>query len=109
MWFAALSLAAGCAFAQTTNKSDLLANFTGTVVSITKSDIALQGDAGNALVFSVSRHTKFLRAGKSVGRGDIHPGDPVSIQAGEDPTGHPSAITVTVVPPGKPNATQPSK
>ncbi len=99
--FVLLVFASGLALAQ--KKQDLLANFTGPVTSITKSDIAIQGDGDNALVFSVSHRTKFFRNSKPVSRNDIRPGDVVTIQSGEDPTGHPSAITVTVAPAAAPS------
>ena len=75
--------------------------FTGTVSSITKSDLAIQADGGNVLSFSILHKTKFFRNGKAAKWSDVHAGDTVTIQAGEDPTGHPSAITVTI---GKPAA-----
>jgi hypothetical protein len=87
----------------TTQSSDnpasasLEAVFTGTVTSVTKSDLGLQAEGGNTLSFSIFRKTRFLKDGKTVKRTDVHTGDTVTIQAGEDPDGHPAALTVTIV------------
>jgi hypothetical protein len=83
------------------DSSGLAAVFVGKVTSITKSDLGIQADGGNVLSFSILHKTKFMKDGKAIKRTDIHAGDDVTIQAGEDPTGHPSAITVTF---GKPPA-----
>jgi hypothetical protein len=81
------------------DSSGLAAVFVGKVTSITKSDLGIQAEGGNVLSFSILHKTKFMKDGKAIKRTDIHSGDDVTIQAGEDPTGHPSAITVTF---GKP-------
>jgi hypothetical protein len=81
--------------------SAMEAVFTGTVTSITKSDLGIQAEGGNVLSFSILHKTKFLKDGKTVKWSDFHNGNMVTIQAGEDPTGHPAAITVTL---GKPPA-----
>jgi hypothetical protein len=85
----------------TADTGALEAVFTGTVTSISKSDLGLQADGGNTLSFSILHKTRFLKDGKTVKRADVRTGDTVTIQAGEDPTGHPAAITVTI---GKPPA-----
>ena len=77
-------------------RADLQAVFTGTVTSVTKSDLGIQADGGNVLSFSILHKTRFLKDGKTVKRSDVHAGDTVTIHAGEDPTGHPAAITVTI-------------
>ncbi len=77
----------------------LEANFSGKVTSITKSDLGIQAEGGNVISFSILHKTKFLKDGKAIKRSDVQTGDTVTIQAGEDATGHPAAITVTV---GKP-------
>jgi hypothetical protein len=85
------------------DSAGLAAVFTGAVTSVTKSDIGIQAEGGNVLSFSILHKTRFLKDGKSAKRSDVHTGDTVTIQAGEDPTGHPAAITVTI---GKPPADQ---
>ncbi|MGA2184977.1 MAG: hypothetical protein ABSH47_18315 [Bryobacteraceae bacterium] len=86
----------------------LEAVFTGTVTSVTKSDLGIQADGGNVLSFSILHKTRFLKDGKTVKRSDVHAGDTVTIHAGEDPTGHPAAITVTVGKPTPEKNPQPS-
>jgi hypothetical protein len=78
------------------SSAGLEAVFTGTVTSVTKSDLGLQADGGNVLSFSILHKTRFLKDGKTVKRSDVHTGDTVTVQAGQDPTGHPAAITVTI-------------
>ena len=74
--------------------------FTGTVATVTKSDLAIRSDDdGNVISFSIFHRTRFVKDGKKADRSAVHPGDTVTIEASEDPTGHPSAITVTI---GKP-------
>ena len=74
--------------------------FTGVVATVTRSDLAIRSDdGGNEMSFSILRKTRFVKDGKRVDRSAVHPGDVVTIEASEDPTGHPSAITVTI---GKP-------
>jgi hypothetical protein len=110
-----LSLALATGNAQTTSRrrgrssqatdnpssNSLQAVFTGTVTSLTRSDLSLQAEGGNTLVFSILRKTRFVKDSKPAKRADIHTGDTVTIQAGEDPDGHPAALTVTI---GKPAA-----
>jgi len=86
----------------------LQAVFVGTVTSVTKSDLGIQADGGNVLSFSILHKTKFLKDGKEIKRADVHTGDTVTIHAGEDPTGHPAAITVTVGKPPEQKDAQPS-
>jgi hypothetical protein len=86
----------------------LEAVFTGTVTSVTRSDLGIQADGGNVLSFSILHKTKFLKDGKEARRSDVHTGDTVTIQAGEDPTGHPAAITVTLGKPPAQKSPQPS-
>ena len=74
----------------------LEAVFTGTVNSVTKSDLEIQIENGNVLSFSILHKTRFVKDGKTIKRTDLHNGDAVTIQAAEDPTGHPAAITVTL-------------
>jgi len=73
--------------------------FTGVVATVTKTDLAIRSGDDNAMSFSILRKTRFIKDGRRVERSDVHPGDTVTIEASEDPTGHPSAITVTI---GKP-------
>ena len=94
--------------APSSGSSALEAAFSGTVTSITKSDLGIQADGGNVLSFSILHKTKFLKDGKTVKWSNVHTGDTVSIQAGEDPTGHPAAITVTIGKPPADQSTQPS-
>jgi hypothetical protein len=88
--------------------TSLEAVFTGTVTSVTKSDLGIQADNGNVLSFSILHKTQFLKDGKAAKRSDVHAGDTVTIQAGEDPTGHPAALTVTIGKPPAEKTTQPS-
>jgi hypothetical protein len=81
--------------------SSLAAVFVGKVTSVTKNDLGVQAEGGNVLSFSILHKTKFVKDGKTIKRADVHTGDTVTIQAGEDPTGHPAALTVTI---GKPPA-----
>ncbi len=76
----------------------------GTITSLTKSDLGIQADNGNVLSFSILHKTRFVKDGKTIKRSDLHNGETVTIQAAEDPTGHPAAVTVTL---GKPQP-QPS-
>jgi hypothetical protein len=74
--------------------------FTGVVATVTKTDLAIRSDdGGNVISFSILHKTRFVKDGKKVDRSAVHPGDAVTVEASEDPTGHPSAITVTI---GKP-------
>jgi len=88
--------------------STLEAVFVGTVNSVTKSDLQIQADNGNVLSFSILHKTRFMKDGKSIKRTDLHNGDTVTIQAGEDPTGHPAAMTVTFGKPPTEKTAQPS-
>ncbi|HTP88986.1 MAG TPA: hypothetical protein VMJ34_18675 [Bryobacteraceae bacterium] len=74
----------------------ITAVFTGTVTSVTKSDLALKAEGDNVLSFSILHKTRFLKDGKPAKRSDVRPGDTVTVQAGEDPDGHPAALTVTI-------------
>lgn len=90
------------------SSSAVEAEFIGTVTSLTKKDLGIQADGGNVLSFSILHKTRFLKGGKTVKWSDMHVGDTVTIQAGEDPDGHPAAIVVTFGrPPAKKDA-QPS-
>ena len=74
--------------------------FSGVVATVTKSDLAIRSDDDpNVMSFSILHKTRFMKDGKKVDRSAVHPGDFVTIDASLDPTGHPSAITVTI---GKP-------
>jgi len=71
--------------------------FTGIVATVTRSDLAIRSDdGGNVISFSILHKTRFVKDGRRVDRSAVHPGDAVTIEASEDPTGHPSAITVTI-------------
>jgi len=71
-----------------------LADFTGKVHGVTKTDITIETEQGNLVEFTINRKTTIHRNGKKATPADLKTGDPVTVEAKEEILGYLVAVHI---------------
>jgi hypothetical protein len=92
---ALLVILACCAHAQ--KREEVVLQFSGVLKTLTKSQVVIEPDPDNSMIFIRTRRTRILEGGKETDGAGIKQGTPVAVECVIRMNGELEALSVTVI------------